>query len=76
MGVGEGDGDIRALHAAAEARGAAQAEAVEERIRALPSLSQSEVVELEQRIRTLQERVGYTSDYDSWIARETPPDLE
>ena len=76
MGVGEGDSDFRVLHAHAEARGAAQAEAVEERLRTLPSLSESEVVALEQRIRSLQERVGYTSDYDSWIARETPPDLE
>jgi hypothetical protein len=76
MGVGDGDSDFRALHAPAEARGAAQAEAVEERIRALPSLSQSDMAALEQRIRALQERVGYTSDYDSWIARETPPDLE
>jgi NADPH-dependent glutamate synthase beta subunit-like oxidoreductase len=76
MGVGDSDSDFRALHAPAEARGAAQAEAVEERIRALPSLSQSDIAALEQRIRALQERVGYTSDYDSWIARETPPDLE
>jgi hypothetical protein len=76
MGVGEGDADLRALHTAAEARGAAQAEAVEERIRALPSLSESDIAALEQRIRAIQHRVGYTSDYDSWIARETPPDLE
>ena len=76
MGVGEGDSDFHALHAPAEARGAAQAEAVEERIRALPSLSESDIEALAQRIRDLQERVGYTSDYDSWIARETPPDLE
>jgi len=76
MSVGDGDSDFSALHAPAEARGAAQAEAVEERIRALPSLSQSDMATLEQRIHALQERVGYTSDYDSWIARETPPDLE
>jgi len=76
MGVGDGDSDFRTLHAAAETRGVAQAEAVEERIRALPSLSESDIAALEQRIRALQERVGYTSDYDSWIARETPPDLE
>jgi ferredoxin/flavodoxin---NADP+ reductase len=73
IGVGNGNADFRALHAHAEARGAAQAEAV---VRALPSLSEADSAQLEQRIRTLQERVGYTSDYDSWIARETPPDLE
>jgi hypothetical protein len=76
IGVGNGNADFRALHAHAEARGAAQAEAVEERVRALPSLSDSEIAMLEQRIRSLQERVGYTGDYDFWIARETPPDLE
>jgi hypothetical protein len=65
-----------ALHAAAEARGAAQARAVAERIDSLPALSDNEIAALEQRIRTLQERVGYTADYDTWIARETPPDLE
>jgi NADPH-dependent glutamate synthase beta subunit-like oxidoreductase len=76
IGVGNGNADFRTLHAHAEARGAAQAEAVQERVRTLPSLSQSEAARLEQRIRTLQERVGYTGDYDSWIARETPADLE
>jgi ferredoxin/flavodoxin---NADP+ reductase len=76
MGVGDGTSDFGALHAPTEARGAAQAEAVEERVRALPSLSEADSARLEQRIRTLQERVGYTGDYDSWIARETPPDLE
>jgi ferredoxin/flavodoxin---NADP+ reductase len=76
IGVGNGDSDFHALNAHAEARGAAQAEAVEERVRALPSLSESEIAKLEQRIRALHERVGYTGDYDSWIARETPPDLE
>jgi ferredoxin--NADP+ reductase len=76
IGVGNGNADFRALHAHAEARGAAQAEAVEERVRTLPSLSEVEIAKLEQRVRALQERVGYTGDYDSWIARETPPDLE
>jgi len=63
-------------HAAAEVRGAAQAHAVREGLHALPALTPSEVATLEQRIRTLQERVEYTSDYDSWIAKVTPPDLE
>ena len=30
----------------------------------------------ERRVREIQERVGYTGDYDSWIAKVTPPDLE
>jgi ferredoxin--NADP+ reductase len=76
MGVGEEGSDFSPLYAAAEARGASQANAVQERIKTLPALSEREVVALEQRIRSLQERVGYTSDYDSWIAKVTPPDLE
>ena len=45
-------------------------------IRASPPLSQSQIAELEQRIGAPQARVGYTSDYGSWIAKVTPPDLE
>jgi len=76
IGVGTGSADYVALYAAAEARGAAQARAVEERIENLPALSGSEMAALEQRIRSLQEQVGHTGAYDSWIARETPTDLE
>ena len=76
MGVGDGGANLRALQASAEARGAQQAAAVTERIQALPSLAESEIAALEERIRVLQDRAGYTGDYDSWIARETPPDLE
>jgi hypothetical protein len=35
-------------------------------------LSYHEIVAIKQRIRTFQERVGYTGDYDSWIADATP----
>jgi ferredoxin/flavodoxin---NADP+ reductase len=76
IGVGDGDSNLSGWYAAAEARGAAQAAALEQRIEALPGLSKSELAALEQRIGELQQRAGYTSDYDSWIARETPPDLE
>ncbi|HEV3331225.1 MAG TPA: FAD-dependent oxidoreductase [Bryobacteraceae bacterium] len=76
IGVGTGAADYVALYAAAEAQGAAQAKAVEERIKSLPALSESEIAALEQRICSLQERAGYTADYDSWIRQETPPDLE
>jgi len=76
IGVGDGNSGFSALYAPAEARGAAQAKAVQERIQILPALSDSAMAAIEQRIRTLQERVSYTPDYDSWIARETPPDLE
>jgi len=49
---------------------------VEEKLKTLPALSSEQIRELEQRIRARQEQVGYTSDYDSWIAKVTPPDLE
>jgi ferredoxin/flavodoxin---NADP+ reductase len=74
--MGGTDQDVGGSHAIAAARGAAQAQAVKEKLLSLPALSLSEVAALELRIRALQQRVGYTSDYDSWIARVTPPDLE
>jgi ferredoxin/flavodoxin---NADP+ reductase len=76
FGAAEGDSALRGGYRAAEAHGAAQAAALEERIEALPGLSESQVAAIEQRIRARQQSVGYTGDYDSWIARETPPDLE
>jgi ferredoxin/flavodoxin---NADP+ reductase len=60
----------------AEARGAAHAEAVQQHIQALAVPSAANIAAIKQRIRTVQERVGYTVDYDSWIARETPSDME
>jgi NADPH-dependent glutamate synthase beta subunit-like oxidoreductase len=76
IGVGNGEPDFVALYAQAEARGASQASAVERRIEALPPLSADEMQAIEDRIRALQHRAGYSGDYDAWIARETPPDLE
>jgi len=65
-----------ASKASAEARGAAHAQAVREGLQALPALSPTEIASIKQRIHAHQERAGYTSDYDSWIAKVTPPDLE
>jgi len=59
-----------------QARGVSEAQAVLEKVRTLPALSPSEVDAVERRIREIQERAGYTGDYDSWIAQVTPPDLE
>jgi ferredoxin--NADP+ reductase len=74
--VGDGDKALSGLYAAAETRAAAQASAVEERVKDFPPLSKAEVAAIEARIRAVQERAGYTADYDSWIAKVTPPDLE
>ena len=59
-----------------QARGVGEAQAVLEKVRTLPALSPSEVDSIERHIREIQERAGYTGDYDSWIAQVTPPDLE
>ncbi len=71
-----GDGDIAGVYAPAEAKAAARAEAVGVAVQKLPALSQSEIAAVEKRIRAAQEKAGYTGDYDSWIAKVTPPDLE
>ena len=78
LGVGEGaeDTDISGLMAPAEARGAAHAQAVQERIQTLPALSSEQIAEVEKRVRALHEKVGYEGNYDAWIAKVTPPDLE
>ena len=62
--------------ASAEARAAGQAQALDQAVETLPGLSKEQVAAIERRIHARQEQVGYTSDYDSWIAKVTPPDLE
>lgn len=74
--IGTNGDSVSTFYAAAESRAAAQASAVEERIKKSKPLTQAEVVAIETRIRGLQQRAGYTSDYDSWIGKVTPPDLE
>jgi ferredoxin/flavodoxin---NADP+ reductase len=79
LGVGENaDGvrDISAGQAAAAARGAAQATAVQEALATVPGLSDQQIASLDAKIREQHKRVGYTGDYDAWIAKVTPPDLE
>ena len=67
----EGTASTR-FYAGAEARGTAQAQAVRDRVQVMRGLSYHEIAAIEQRIRAFQERVGYTGDYDSWIASVTP----
>lgn len=79
LGVGEnGDGsrDISGFTAAAEARGAAQAQAVKERVQTWDGLSDAQIAAIEKRIQEHHKRVGYEGDYDAWIRKVTPPDLE
>jgi ferredoxin--NADP+ reductase len=76
MGIGKAGESFSAGYASAESRAAERAKAVKEAVQSLPAPSESEVAAIEKRLRALQERVGYTSDYDSWIAKVMPPDLE
>jgi ferredoxin/flavodoxin---NADP+ reductase len=76
LGIGDRDGDLSEMYEAAENRVAGQTQTIEKRIEALPALSDTQIAAIEERIRGLQERAGYVSDYDSWIAKVTPPDLE
>src|SRR6266852_160912 len=73
IGIADGVSVSARFYAGAESQAAAQARAVRDRVRVTPGLSDLEVAAIEQRIRSLQERVGYTGDYESWIANMTPP---
>jgi ferredoxin--NADP+ reductase len=72
IGVAEGGSASARFYAGAEAQGAAQAQAVRDRVQVMPGLSDVEIAAIKQRIRVLQERVGYSGDYDAWIASVTP----
>ncbi|MHC4451456.1 MAG: NAD(P)-binding protein [Planctomycetota bacterium] len=92
FGVGNvvtGKGNIRAslLHSQAvtnhlrenyfrAAIGAASAEAVKEHLESRDPLSPEKMEELRAIIKERQERVGYDGDFDKWIEKHTPPDLE
>ena len=73
IGIADGVSASARFYAGAESPCAARAQAVRDRVRVTPGLSELEVAAIEQRIRSLQERVGYTGDYESWIANATPP---
>ncbi len=73
IGIADGVSASVRFYASAESQATAQAQAVRDRIRITPSLSELEVAAIEQRIRSMQEQVGYTGDYESWIANVTHP---
>jgi ferredoxin--NADP+ reductase len=68
--------DLASSSNAAEERAAERAEAAVERVEAWPPLAPHQVAKIEERIRALQQRVGYDGNYDAWIAHVTPPDAE
>jgi ferredoxin/flavodoxin---NADP+ reductase len=68
--------NLAGMRASDERRAAQRAESVVDRISCWPPLSPDQIASIETRIRALQQRAGYTGDYDAWIAKVTPPDLE
>jgi ferredoxin/flavodoxin---NADP+ reductase len=75
LDVGSSDGNLKPLYEAAEAKAAAQTESMIEKIKELPALSSAEFAAVAARVHGQQTKLGY-SDYDSWIAKVTPADLE
>jgi len=71
-----GDGNAAAGGGRAEQQVANATEAIGKQIELIPGLSNDQMAAVERQVRALQQRVGFTSDYDSWIAKVTPPDLE
>jgi NADPH-dependent glutamate synthase beta subunit-like oxidoreductase len=50
--------------------------AIGKQIEVIPPLSDDQMAKVERQVHALQQKAGFTSDYDSWIAKVTPPDLE
>jgi hypothetical protein len=69
------DGSAGTGAGSAERQVANAAEAIEKQIIAIPPLSYDQIAAVERRVQALQQKAGY-DDYDSWIAKVTPPDLE
>jgi ferredoxin--NADP+ reductase len=66
---------------AAAAEGAAQQvagamDAIGKQMELIPQLSADQMAQVERQVHALQQKAGFTSDYDTWIAKVTPPDLE
>ncbi|HWG60005.1 MAG TPA: NAD(P)-binding protein [Candidatus Acidoferrales bacterium] len=76
LGIGSERTDLRGIYAPAEACAASHARAVEQIVEAAPPLPAATIAQIEQRIRALQQKAGYTGGYDAWIEKVTPPDLE
>jgi len=51
-------------------------DAIGKQIEAIPQLSADQMAQVERQVHALQQKAGFTSDYDAWIAKVTPPDLE
>jgi hypothetical protein len=70
------DGNAGAGAGVAEKQVASAMDTIGKQIEVIPQLSDDQMAEVERQVHTLQQKAGFTSDYDSWIAKVTPPDLE
>jgi NADPH-dependent glutamate synthase beta subunit-like oxidoreductase len=71
-----GDANPAPRTAPAEQQVAKEMGGIEKRIEAIPPLSDDQLAAVERQVQALQQKAGFTSDYDSWIAKVTPSDLE
>jgi hypothetical protein len=72
----KGDDGNAGAAGSAEQQVAGAMDAIGKHIEVIPQLSDDQMAELERQVHALQQKAGFTSDYDSWIAKVTPPDLE
>jgi ferredoxin/flavodoxin---NADP+ reductase len=70
------DGNAAAGAGGAEKQVASAIGAIGKQIEVIPELSDEQMAVVERQVHVLQQKAGFTSDYDSWIAKVTPPDLE
>src|SRR5215470_3008939 len=71
-----GDANAAGAGSAPEQQVAKAMDAIEKQIEVIPQLSDDQMTTVERQVQALQQKAGYTADYDSWIAKVTPPDLE
>jgi ferredoxin/flavodoxin---NADP+ reductase len=70
------DGNTAVGTGSSERQVANKMDTIGKQIEAIPPLSDNQMAIVERQVHALQQRAGFTSDYDSWIAKVTPPDLE
>lgn len=70
-----GDGSAAGT-SSAEQKVASAAGAIGKQIETIPPLSDDQMAAVERQVHALQQKAGFSSDYDSWITKVTPPDLE
>jgi hypothetical protein len=70
------DGNAAAGAGSVEQQVASAVDAIGKQMEVIPRLSDHQMAKVERQVHVLQQKAGFTSDYDSWIAKVTPPDLE